>query len=265
MSQFFLSAWRAGLRSKSFQAVLVLGLTLMCVAYLSASFSPRQPKTIALDVGLSGLRISLVLMALFWVQEFVSKEIERRLVYMSLTYPVSRSAYLAGRYLAVLALCAIAAVLLGLLLFVVVLSSGAGYPQEFPVSMGVPYWATIAGLWLDAAVVAAFALCIASLSTVGALPLVLGLAFAVGGKALGPTLDYLGRGEAVDLAATLGPIVSSLQWLLPDLSRLDWRPWPMYSLPQVPAEAPWAVAMAVGYILLMFLFATALLARREFT
>jgi Flp pilus assembly protein protease CpaA len=78
MWQFMLSAWRAGLRSRSIQGVLVLGILLMGVAYLSASFSPRQPQTVALDVGLSGLRFSLVLFALFWIQELVGREIESR-------------------------------------------------------------------------------------------------------------------------------------------------------------------------------------------
>lgn len=83
---FFLSAWRAGLRSRSVQGVLVLGIVLMGVAYLSASFSPRQPRTVALDVGLSGLRVSLILFSLFWVQELVGREIERRSVLFALTY-----------------------------------------------------------------------------------------------------------------------------------------------------------------------------------
>jgi Flp pilus assembly protein protease CpaA len=78
MISFLLSAWRAGLRSRSIQGVLVLGILLMGVAYLSASFSPRQPQTVALDVGLSGLRFSLVLFALFWIQELVGREIESR-------------------------------------------------------------------------------------------------------------------------------------------------------------------------------------------
>ena len=43
---------------------------------------------------------------------------------------------------------------------------GGGYSQEFPLALGVPFWSTVAGLALDAAVVAAFALCIAALCTV---------------------------------------------------------------------------------------------------
>jgi hypothetical protein len=74
---------------------------------------------------------------------------------------------------------------------------GGGYSQEFPPALGLPFWSTVAGLALDAAVVAAFALCIAALSTVSVLPLALGAAFAVAGKALGATIDYLARAPTV--------------------------------------------------------------------
>jgi Cu-processing system permease protein len=265
MADFFLSAWRAGMRSKSFYAVLSLGFLLAFVAYLSASFSPRQPQTVALDIGFTGLRICLVLLSVFWVQEFVGKEIERRQVLFSLTYPASRAAYLLGRYFAVLALSGVATLLLALLLLLVVLSSGAQYEQEFPVALGVPYWITVVGVWLDSAIVAAFALTISALSTVTALPIVLSLAFAVAGKGLGPALDYLAKGEDEKLTLTLNPLLNKVQWFLPDLSRLDWRSWPMYGLIEAPPELTWAVVMAVGYICVLLVLAVFMLERREFS
>ena len=148
-----------------FAQVLLVG-----VAYLSASFSPRAPKTVALDVGLSGMRFSLILFALLWVQELVGREIEKRTVLFALTYPVPRGHYLLGRYLGVIGLLALAAVLLGMLLWIVVLNAGGTYQQGFAVAPGGAYWATVAGLWVDAVVVAAFALLLASLSTVPMLP-----------------------------------------------------------------------------------------------
>ena len=265
MNAFFLSAWRAGLRSQSFQAVIILGSLLMLFAFLSASFSPRQPKTVALDVGFTGLRWSLVLLAIFWTQEFVGKEVERRLVHFSLSYPVSRGAYLLGRYLAILALNALAAALLGFLLLLVVLLGGGAYDQEFPVALGLPFWITVVGFWLDAAVIGAFAMLIATISTVTALPLVLGIAFAIAGKGLGAALEYLGKGEDKELSLTYGPIVNAIQWLLPDLSRLDWRPWPMYGLDTAPIEMPLAVLMAVGYVVMLLALAVRMLEKREFS
>ncbi len=97
-------------------------MLLVGVAFLSASFSPRQPKTIALDIGLSGMRFSLVLFALFWVQALVGREIERRTVVYALSYPVSRGAYIVGRYFGILGLLALAALLLGMLLWLTTLT-----------------------------------------------------------------------------------------------------------------------------------------------
>lgn len=265
MLSFLLSAWRAGLRSRSIQAVLVLAVLLVGVAYLSASFSPRQPRTVALDVGLSGIRFTLVLFALFWVQELVGHEIQRRTVLFALTYPVPRGHYILGRYFGMLGLLALAAVLFGLLMWLVVLNSGGGYEQGFGVAPGGPYWLTVLGLWLDAAVVMAFALWIATMSTVPMLPLALGLAFASGGKSLGAVVDYLAKGADGDpQLLRLAPVVNAIQWVLPDLSRLDWRAWPMYGLAPDGGAMVGGVILAFSYASVMVGLAILTFNRREF-
>lgn len=265
MMSFLVSAWRAGLRSRSIQAVLVLGVLLVGVAFLSAAFSPRQPKTVALDVGLSGIRFSLVMFALFWVQELVGQEIQRRTVLFALTYPVPRGQYLIGRYLAVVGMLGLAAVMLGMLLWVVVLNAGGQYEQAFRVAPGAAYWTTIFGLWVDAAVVTAFALCIASLSTVPMLPLALGLAFAVAGKSLGAVAEYLSRGADGDRdIMRLAPVVDAIHWFLPDLSRLDWRAWPMYGIVPDSTAMAGGGLVALAYIALLVTLAVLAFNRREF-
>ena len=265
MWQFMLSAGRAGLRSRSIQAILILGALLVGIAYLAASFSPRQPQTVALDVGLSGLRVTLILFSLFWVQELVAREIERRTVLFALTYPVARGHYIVGRYLGVLALVALAAVLLGMLLWLVVLTLGKGYAQGFAVVPGFPYWLTVAGLWADAAVVTAFALWVATFSTVPMLPLALGLAFAVGGKSLGAVAEYMAKGADGDPALLrLAPIIDAIQWVLPDLSRLDWRNWPMYGLAPDGQAVGLSLVLAASYSTLLITLAVMTFTRRDF-
>ncbi|MCF8176093.1 MAG: ABC-2 transporter permease [Burkholderiaceae bacterium] len=244
---------------------MILGLVLVGIAYLSAAFSPRQPKTVALDVGLSGIRFSLVMFSLFWVQELVGHEIQRRTVLFALTYPVSRGQYLIGRYLAVLGMLALAAVMLGMLLWIVVLNAGGRYEQVFGVAPGVAYWLTILGLWIDVAVVAAFALCIASLSTVPMLPFALGLAFAAAGKSLGAVAEYLSQGAGGDLEIMrLAPVVDAIHWFLPDLSRLDWRAWPMYGIAPDTSAMTGSGMVALAYIVLLVTLAVLAFNRREF-
>jgi Cu-processing system permease protein len=255
------------MRSRSFQAIFILGLLLVSAAYLAAQFSPRQPKTVALDVGLSGLRISLVLLGLAWVQEYLGKELERKTVFISLTYPVSRVHFVVARFFGITSLLALAALCLAMLLWLMVLISGGSFDQEFPVALGLPFWATVVGVWLDAAVVTAFAIAVTAVSTVPVMPLAVGAAFAVAAKSVGPVADYLARGAEGDAELTqrYGPLLEVIRWILPDLSRLDWRPWPMYSLPAPWAEIGFGALMAAGYAALMLALAAMYFNRREFS
>lgn len=264
MFEFLLSGLRSGIRERSLQGVFALGVLMVAAAYLSGSFSPRQPQTVALDIGFSGLRIALVLLNLLWIQELITREVDRRMVFFSLTYPVSRGDFLIGRLGATLALSVIAAVVLGLMLTVAVVAAGGGYEQEFSPSLGMPYWLAVVGLVFDAAVVAVFALCVATVSTVYFLPLVLGVAFAIAGKALGPTLEYFAAGSDTKVEH-MRPLVEALRWILPDLSRLDWRDWPMYQTLPADGAIIWSLGMAISYMTLLMLVAVALFRRREFS
>jgi ABC-type transport system involved in multi-copper enzyme maturation permease subunit len=213
------------------------------------------------------MRFSLILFALFWVQELVAREIERRTVMYTLSYPVSRAAYIVGRYLGILGLLGLAALLLGMLLWLTTLFVGGAYEQGFRLGLGLPFWTTVFGIWVDAALVAAFALCIASLSTVPMLPVALGVAFAVAGKSLGAVIQYLASGAGGDseLISRYNPLIEKIQWFLPDLSRLDWRVWPMYELFPGYQVIGFGILMATGYALLMLALAIIAFSRREFS
>lgn len=266
MLEFALSVVRSGFRSRSFQAVLFVGFCLIVTAFLAASFSPRSPKTVALDVGLSGLRFALILFALFWVQDFVSREIDRKTIFHALSYPVSRFEYLVGRFAGVMFLLAIVAFGLALMLLIAVIFAGGSYEQEWPPLLGLPYWTTVAGLWLSVAVVTAVAFAAASVSTVGGLPLVVGVAFAIAAQSVGSVADYLAGGAdgQDELVERYGPMIQGIRWILPDLSRLDWRIWPMYGTEPTISEMAYSSAMAVSYLAIMFLVAVQMFKRRDF-
>lgn len=266
MCAYFVSAWRSGLRGHSFHAVFLLGILLIGGAYLAAQFSPRQPETVALDVGLSGMRFALVLLALFWVQELVGREIERRTTVIYLAYPLSRAYYILGRFAGISALLLVASIVLALLLWIAVILSSEEYEQIRRGALGLPYWSTIFGLWLGVLMVMAFALCIAALSTVPALPLAMGAAFAIAGHSLGAVIQYLASGAdgQQNLVENYTAAVNMAGWVLPDLSRLDWRTWAMYDQPLPPGMISLSCLMAMSYISLMLFLATQAFKHRDF-
>ena len=265
MYTFLLATLRSSLRSRSVQGILLLGLVLVGCAYLAAAFSPRHPKTVALDVGFSGIRICLVLLGLLWVQELIGRELQQRTVLFSLTYPVPRGSFLIGRFLGISAMLAVAVVILGAMLRLAVSYAGGSYQQGFPVNLDGAYALTLSGLWLDAVLVAAFAMFLTTFATVSFLPLLLGLMLAVAGKGLGAVIDYLARGADGDreLVAVYAPIVNVVKWIVPDLSRLDIRIWPMYGIAPEPSAVGFALLMSAGYLLFFVSLAVLIFSRKE--
>lgn len=265
--EFVWSGILSGLRGRSIQVTFVLGLVLIAFAYLAASFSPRQPQTIALDIGFSAIRFTLVLLALFWVQELFSREIDRKIILHSLALPVSRASFFVGRYLSVVVLTGLSVVILGLCLLLAVVLASPSYEQEFPVGLGVPFWLALVGIGLDVSVVAAVASAVAMISTVPVLPLAVGAAFAIGGKALGASVDYLARGADGDAAMVdrMGHWVDVVAWLIPDLSRLDWRQWAVYGAEPSFDHLLWATVMALSYGAIALTLGVHALRNREFS
>lgn len=265
--EFIRSGIISGLRGRSIQVTFALGLVLIAFAYLAASFSPRQPQTIALDIGFSAVRFTLVLLALFWVQELFTREIDRKIILHSLALPASRATFFVGRYLSIVVLSIISIVILGFCLLLAVLLASPSYEQEFSVELGLPFWLALVGIVLDVAVVSAVASMIAMISTVPVLPLAVGAAFAIAGKALGASVDYLARGADGDVAFVerMGGWVDLVGWMIPDLSRLDWRQWPVYGANPSAEHILWATVMAISYVAIAIVLGVRALQNREFS
>ena len=266
MWQHVTVAWRSGLRSRSFHALFVLGLLALGGAYLAAQFSARQPATVALDVCISCVRFIALLMTIFWCQELVAREVERRTVFLALAYPVPRSYYLLGRYIGVVALAAVAIGILGLMTVLSAHLAGFEYVQATPINLGSGLAVTLLGILLDVAVVGAVTMLIATISTTPLLPLALGAAFAIAARGWGQAMELL-RDKAAspgDLEGTLRPALDAMRWVLPDLGRLDVRAAALYDQwPTGPAFF-WTVATSVAYIVIILAFSVILFRRRQF-
>ncbi len=238
----------------------------MAGAYLAAEFSGRQPATVALDVGLTGVRFVLFLMVLFWCQELVAREIERRTVFLSLAYPAPRASYLLGRYFGMVLLILAALVVLGVLLYITTRLAALDYLASRSVNLSFGYLITLVYIALDVCVVTAFTILISAFSTTPLLPFALGGAFAVAAHGIGPALDFLAdkNSGASGHAATLGPIVNSIRWILPDLSKLDIRPLALYDVWPSTASLMYPLVMALAYIGIMLALAVVVFRKREF-
>lgn len=252
----------AGWRVQSTRVVLVLTLLAVIIAWLAGSFSLRQPQTVAFDIGFSLIRLLAALMALFWIQEMVSKDLERKTVVWACANPVSRGEYVLGKYLGIAAMSVLVIALMGGALWLILGRVAPHVHQAIPLASGSSMFLSFFFLWLDILVITAFGILMALVSTTALLPIFLGAIFAIVARGLGPTLAYVNSADAA--AGIWAPFLSILQWVIPDLSRYDIRGVLLYG--KVLDEGlPWAlVSQSLAYVAVILSVAVYAFSRREF-
>ena len=244
---------------------ILVALVASC-AWLSSQFSPRQPATVALDVGISFIRVVVPFLALLQIQDLLAREVERRLILNSLTYPRSRSSFLVARYAAVTAVAAVLVVVLALVLAAIVIAVGKGYDQSTKVALGLPYGITIALLVLDIAVVLAFATTLATVATTPNLVVLGGIGFMIAARSASTIVLLLERERnLVKGADWYHQSLQGVQWFIPDLATLDVRAIALYDKLELLPSSAWAmVLMALGYIALLLILGCLRFERRQF-
>jgi len=253
-----------GIRARAIWLVLVLSVLLFGVAFLAGAFSARQPMVVGLDVGFSALRFALLFLALVWVQEIIQKELDRKTVQWSLAYPLSRSGYLFSKWLTVALLLLLATAVFALPLWALGSFMDWGYADGSRPVLGAAFLACLFAAWLESLVVLSVTVLLVTLSSTPFLAISLGGLFALAGRGLGAVMEYLLFSDYADaeVKARYMPLAAKLQWLLPDLSALDWRQSVLYDNWQ--GLHPWpALTMASAYIVIFVVLAMLSFERRE--
>jgi Cu-processing system permease protein len=246
----------------AFWLVVILCLT----AWMGAQFSGRQPATVALDLGLSLMRITLPVLGVLMLQELFSREFERRYFLGSLTYPRQRHHFLLGRLGALMGLLAVLLVVLASALAAIVVWIGQGYGQSTPVSLGVPYWLSIAFILLDLFLVLAFGTLLAVVASTPSFVIIGTLGFMLIARSFSSIVALLQQDSSlVGGIESYDNALGLLGYLLPDLAALDVREIALYGrMELLPADWLLLVVSSLAYAVAFLALAVWALNRKRF-
>lgn len=266
LSADFSSGIRLACRARFLELAGGVLLVVVLAAWMAAEFSGRQPATVAMDVGLSVLRLLLPLVAVLMAQELLSREFDRRYFLSSLTYPRPRRGLLLGRFVAVWFLVLGLLVACGLALEVSVQLIGADYNQSTPVALGAPYVATLGFVALDLLVLTSMATFLAMVASTPSFVLIGTFGFMLVARSFAAIIALLTRDATlVGDAQTYRSGIGLLGYLLPDLGSLDMRMLALYGKWEfLPADWAWLVLSSVGYAIGLLALAAWALDRKRF-
>jgi len=202
---------------------------VLIAAWMAAYFSGRQPSVVALDVGISIVRIFFPFILVLLVQELFFKEFERRYFLGSLSYPGERVAVLLGRFFSAFVLIFAGLFGVAFLLGVMVWGVGEIYGVVSPVDLWGGYAVTVLFIAVDFLLLTALAVFLSTIASVSGFILIGTLGFMVVARSFAPVLELLMHDASVVAnAENYRAGVGVLGYLLPDLSALDVRMVALY-------------------------------------
>ena len=256
---------KGGLRDRLIQSLLLAGLFFLLSTLVFSNFSMRQPLEVAINYSLATVQILAILVTLFLGLNLLSREIESRAGYLVMGQPVSRSAYLLGKYCGLALLCLVVVGFLGLCAAggIVLVRLGLA---EAPAVAWANFSLALAGILAIALLLGAVTLLFTALATSAVLPFLMTIGVWFIGQSTQAVKNYLDAGlGGQKTPPLLGWLVTGSYYLFPNLSLFDFKAYAIYNLSLPLQQVAYALAYGALYILLLLLLATTLFRQRDMT
>jgi ABC-type transport system involved in multi-copper enzyme maturation permease subunit len=246
-----INTFRESVRERILVVAAAFGAVLMGGSVFLSPLAVGARQKIVMDVGLAAISIVGVLAAVFLGGTLVHKEVDRKAIYLVLTRPVSRSAYLAGKLAGVvLAVSLIVAVMAVVLAAALVLGNVAPRPAVF---------AAVYLSLLEAAVIASIVVFFSTFTTPMLASFFTLCCFAAGSLSndLRVFAEKFG-GAGTRIAA------DAFYYLLPNLRVFNLRHEAVHDLPFRAGDVALATGYAAVYVAAVLCVACLVFRRREF-
>ena len=248
-------------RDRIFQGIIVSALMFLVIPFI-ASLSMRQVTELSITLSLSLISFILLLLSVFLGGTILWKDIERRYTFSVLSLPMTRTAYLVGRFTGVALFLLLTALVLGVFSFVTIQLASGINPSERPL-----IWSTIfLAVVLDACkyiLLVTVALLLSTFSTSFFLPVFGTIAIFMAGSTTQQVYDYLHSPAAQHTGAATVWAGNLAYYLLPNFSAFDLKVNAIYALPLNYGGMVLTLGYCIIYVTVLLGGAALALGRRE--
>lgn len=246
-----LNGFREARRNRVTVVVAAFALGMLVFAGLLTNLSISTFDRVLTDVGLGAMSLTLVLLAVFLSSGMLSREIERRTLFLIVSKPVSRTVFLLSRFAGNMLTLAVLMAMMAALFFGMVALYGTAVTHAQVVA--------IVMLWFELLVLSSIGFLMSSFSSqMVSATVTIGSYFA--GHLSG---DIYKMSDKPDVGL-LGTVCKAVYYLLPNLEKVNYRIQATYDIPTPVSGLLGPAAYAVGYAAIMLVLAVVLFERRDF-
>ncbi|HZI06262.1 MAG TPA: ABC transporter permease [Archangium sp.] len=246
-----LNGFREARRNRVTLLVAIFALAMLMSTTLVLEVTVGTFDRVITDVGLGALSLMLVLLAIFLSSGLISREIERRTIFLMVSKPLSRGAFLVGRLMGNMLTVTVLQGLMAALFFVMMRF------YDSPISQA--HLAAVGMLWFELWVLSAVGFLMSSFSSQMVSAFVTVSVYFAGH--LSSDIYALASKSQSEAIQVVGKAV---YYVLPDLSRFNYRPHATYYVNVAANELGSAALYGMAYTSVLVALAVLLFNRRDF-
>ena len=246
-----LNGFREARRNRVTLLVGIFALAMILSTSLVLEVTVGTFDRVLTDVGLGAMSLMLVLLTIFLSSGLISREIERRTIFLMVSKPLSRGAFLVGRLFGNMLTVTVLQLAMAALFCVMLRFYGSPLTPAHLAAMGM--------LWFELWVLSGVGFLMSSFSSQMVSAFV-SVSVYVAGNLSSDIYKLAGKSQS-DSLEVLGKAV---YYVLPDLSRFNYRPQAAYNAAISSSELLSAMGYGVAYTSVMVALAILLFNRRDF-
>ncbi len=261
-----LITFKEGIRNRALYGITLIALLLLVANYLISGMIMQEVGKVAVDMGLSTVSLSGLLLVLFVGVNLIAKDLDRRTIYMVLSRPISRSQYIIGKIFGMFLLILVTVIVLGLFAALSIMMVKMSYPGYFQRFSWPMIGLSLFFIMLTLMMLASLSFLFSAFTSTSFITLVLTVIAYIIGQSLGEVKALVENPDIVGIHVS-PPTVKLVQvayYLFPNLSLLDIKTQAAHGLMIAPSHILWVVLYSLVYISLSILLAALVFRRREF-
>jgi ABC-type transport system involved in multi-copper enzyme maturation permease subunit len=258
--------FKEGIRSRAVYGISLFAIMLLGLSLVISYMAPRDVGKVAVDMALSTISFSGLLIVLFIGINLMAKDLDRRTIYMVLAKPISRGEYLVGKFFGMMLILIVAILIISGLSTLSLVLLKSSYPDYFGrfswslVMLGIVF------ITMMLALLSALSFLFASFSSSSFITLALTIIAYIIGQSMSDVRalveSQLAAGASV--SAITVTLVNVAYYLLPNLSLFDIKSSVAHGLPLPPSRIAWTMLYGIVYSAMALTVATILFRKREF-
>jgi ABC-type transport system involved in multi-copper enzyme maturation permease subunit len=260
-----LITFKEGIRNRSLFGILFFSLFILGLNVAVAGFFMREIGKVTVDMNLSALSFSGLLLVLFVGVNLMSKDIDRKTIHLVLSKPISRIEYLWGKYLGIVWFVLVSLSVLLTFSCVTVFGLISLYPAYFENFSWVIFFQACIFIFIKLAVLTSIVVFFSAITTSSFLTLVLAICSYIVGTTIEEVIFYLESGMAGEaFPAYMQRIIDVVSYLFPNFSVFDFKLEAAHGLVISLDRLGFALGYAGVYVTILLVGASLIFSRREF-